>query len=153
MLASTLLFLWPGSKRDQACAAQCNVVHLPGPCCVNETKAAWDSFTGRANVLLFGWITRCPLSFTNVASNLCCCHPDHIIMARITDANVGDWFSGTMEELRKHVVHTSGEMIETGMELCQSHKQFTKSVLGKTSVHQCCLPTSWVSWVTTRPWT
>nr|ACO09526.1 Kinetochore protein Spc25 [Osmerus mordax] len=50
-------------------------------------------------------------------------------MACITDADTGNWFSTTMEDIRnKLLIQATSEMIETGIDLCQSHKRFLTSV-------------------------
>ncbi|XP_029937376.1 kinetochore protein Spc25 [Myripristis murdjan] len=58
-------------------------------------------------------------------------------MASITDPTLSDWFTNTMEEIRnKLLIQTCGEIIDTTVELCQSHKQFVKSAVD-TCVKKC----------------
>lgn len=58
-------------------------------------------------------------------------------MASITDPTLSDWFTNAMEEIRnKLLIQTCGEIIDTTVELCQSHKQFVKSAVD-TCVKKC----------------
>lgn len=55
-------------------------------------------------------------------------------MACINDADIENWFSTAMEDIRnKLLVQASSEMIETGIELCQTHDDFVKSVVDTCS--------------------
>lgn len=51
-------------------------------------------------------------------------------MASITDPNMSDGFTSTLEEIHNKQLKTYAEIIDTTTELCQSHKQFVKSALG-----------------------
>lgn len=55
-------------------------------------------------------------------------------MASIKDLDVGEKFSSKLEEIRtKLLSQAMGEMLnEATVEFCQAHKQYMKSVLGKT---------------------
>lgn len=52
-------------------------------------------------------------------------------MTSITDPNMSDRFTSTLEEIHNKQLKTYGEIIDTTAELCQSHKQFVKCALGK----------------------
>lgn len=52
-------------------------------------------------------------------------------MSSITDPNMSDRFTSTLEEIHNKQLKTYGEIIDTTTELCQAHKQFMKSALGK----------------------
>ncbi|XP_030642510.1 kinetochore protein Spc25 [Chanos chanos] len=55
-------------------------------------------------------------------------------MKSIKDCDVGEHFGNTLEEIRNKVLFQAvGEMLDTGMEFCQSHKQYVKSVLDTCS--------------------
>ncbi|KAJ8012800.1 hypothetical protein DPEC_G00046630 [Dallia pectoralis] len=55
-------------------------------------------------------------------------------MASITDANTGSWFSNKMEDIRnKMFAQVSGEIMESGMDWVQPHRQFVNSVLDTCS--------------------
>lgn len=51
-------------------------------------------------------------------------------MTSITDPNMSDRFTSTLEEIHNKQLKTYAEIIDTTTELCQSHKQFVKSALG-----------------------
>lgn len=50
-------------------------------------------------------------------------------MTSITDPNMSDRFTSTLEEIHNKQLKTYAEIIDTTTELCQSHKQFVKSAL------------------------
>lgn len=52
-------------------------------------------------------------------------------MTSITDPNMSDRFTSTLEEIHNKQLKTYGEIIDTTAELCQAHKQCMKSALGK----------------------
>lgn len=52
-------------------------------------------------------------------------------MTSITDPNMSDRFTSNLEEIHNKQLKTYGEIIDTTTELCQAHKQFMKSALGK----------------------
>ncbi|XP_020317664.1 kinetochore protein Spc25 [Oncorhynchus kisutch] len=52
----------------------------------------------------------------------------------ITDANIGNWFSSTMEDIRnKMLFQGTAEMTETGMDWVQTHRKTVRSVLDTCS--------------------
>lgn len=51
-------------------------------------------------------------------------------MTSITDPNMSDRFTSTLEEIHNKHLKTYGEIIDSTTELCQTHKQFVKSALG-----------------------
>lgn len=55
-------------------------------------------------------------------------------MTSITDPNMSDRFTNAMEEIHNKQLKTYGEIIDATTELCQSHKQFVKSALGRFEV-------------------
>lgn len=65
-------------------------------------------------------------------------------MASIKDPDVGEKFSSRLEEIRtKLLSQAMGEMLnEATVEFCQAHKQYMKSVLGKTPALNSYMHTS-----------
>lgn len=51
-------------------------------------------------------------------------------MTSITDPNMSDRFTSTLEEIHNKQLKTYGEIIDSTTELCQAHKHFVKSALG-----------------------
>lgn len=51
-------------------------------------------------------------------------------MASITDPNMSEQFTSTLEEIHNKQLRAYGEILDTTTECCQSHKQFGKSALG-----------------------
>lgn len=52
-------------------------------------------------------------------------------MTSITDPNMSDRFASAMEEIHNKQLKTFGEIVEATTDLCQSHKHFVKSALGR----------------------
>lgn len=64
------------------------------------------------------------------------------IMTSITDPNMSDRFTNAMEEIHNKQLKVNGEIIDTTVELCQSHRQFVKSALGMVIVINIMYPYS-----------
>ncbi|KAG8000686.1 Kinetochore protein Spc25 [Nibea albiflora] len=57
-------------------------------------------------------------------------------MTSITDPNMSDRFTNTMEEIHSKQLKSYGEIIDATTEFCQSHRQFVKSALD-TCLKKC----------------
>lgn len=68
------------------------------------------------------------MSIVSVLFTIAAWHPK--IMTSITDPNMSDRFTSTLEEIHNKQLKTYGEIIDSTTELCQAHKHFVKSALG-----------------------